>query len=118
MRDLEEEMHRLRWKGEEDKGRHEDGPRIYLRGDVVINGVKGVYEGVAPIDPSSTSISKGGGLSEDAGEGSTTGLAISCGTPSSSCSLTGSAYWASAIFYHCQSWSSERAELDPPSTYS
>ena len=32
----------LRCKGEEDKGRHEDGLRIDLRGDVIINGVEGV----------------------------------------------------------------------------
>ena len=60
MQDMEEEVIRLRCKGEEDKGSHEDGSRIDLRGDVVINGVEGVEEGVAPIDPSSTSISKGG----------------------------------------------------------
>ena len=58
MRYLEEEVHRIRCKGEEDEGRHEDGSRIDPRGDVVINGVEGVEEGVAPIDPSS--ISKGG----------------------------------------------------------
>ena len=56
MRDLEEEVRMLRCKGEED-----DGSRIGPRGDIVINGVGGVEEGVAPIDPSSTSISKGGG---------------------------------------------------------
>ena len=67
-------MCRIRCKGEEEKGRHKDGSSIDLRGDVVINGVEGVEEGVVPIDPSSTSISKVGGLSEDAGEGSTTGL--------------------------------------------
>ena len=48
VRDLEEEVRRLRCKG-----RHEDGSRIDLRGNVVINGVEGVEEGVAPIDPSS-----------------------------------------------------------------
>ena len=36
--------------------------RIDLRGDVVLNGVERVEEGVAPIDLSSISISKGGGL--------------------------------------------------------
>ena len=61
MRDLEEEVCMIRCKGEEDEGRHEDRSRIYPRGDVVINGVKGVEEGVSPIDPSSTSISKVGG---------------------------------------------------------
>ena len=76
---MEEEARRLRCKGEEDEGRHEDGLRIDPRGEVVINGVEGVEEGVAPIDPSPPSISKGGGLSEDAGEGSTTGLTRSCG---------------------------------------
>ena len=57
---MEEEVRMIRYKGKEYKGRHGHGPRIDLRGDVVINGVKGVEEGVAPIDPSSTSISKGG----------------------------------------------------------
>ena len=52
MRGLEEEVHRLRCKGEENKGHHKDGLMIYLRCDVVINGVEGVEEGVAPIDPS------------------------------------------------------------------
>ena len=42
MRDLEEEVPMLRCKGEEDKGRHKDGSRIDLRGDVVVNGVEGV----------------------------------------------------------------------------
>ena len=60
VRDLEEEVRRLRFKGEEDKGHHEDGSRIDLRGDVVINWVEGVEEGVAPIDLSSTLISKRG----------------------------------------------------------
>ena len=58
MQDLEEEVRRLRCKGEEDEGRHEDGPRIDPRGDVVVNMLEGVKEGVAPIDPFSTSISK------------------------------------------------------------
>ena len=58
MRDLEEEVRKIRCKGEEEEGRHEDGSRIDPRGDVVINGVEGVEEEVAPIDP--TSISKGG----------------------------------------------------------
>ena len=65
-------MRRLRCKGEEDKGSHEDGSRIDPRGEVVINGVKEVEEGLASIDPSSTSISKRGRVSEDAGEGSMT----------------------------------------------
>ena len=108
-------MCRLRCKGEEDKSRHEDGSRIDLKGDIVINGVEGVEEGLVPIDPSSTSISKGGGLGEDAVEGSTTGLTRSRGTPASSCSRPSLAYWASAIFYHCRSWSSGRAALGPPS---
>ena len=42
MQDLEEEVSRLRCKGKEDKGNHEDGSRIDMRGEVVINGVKGV----------------------------------------------------------------------------
>ena len=53
-------MRRIRCKGKEDEGHHEDGTSIGLRGDIVINGVEGVEEGVAPIDPSSTSILKGG----------------------------------------------------------
>ena len=43
MQDLGEEVCRLRCKGEEDKGRHEDGSRIDLRGDVVINGVEELW---------------------------------------------------------------------------
>ena len=86
VRDMEEEMRRLRCKGKDDKGRHEDESSIDLRCDVVINGVEGVEEGVSPIDPSLTSISKGGGLSEYSGEDSTTGLTISRGTPARSCS--------------------------------
>ena len=54
-------MCRLRCKGKEDNGNHEDGLKIDLRGNVVINGVKGFEEGVEPIDMSLTSISKGGG---------------------------------------------------------
>ena len=100
MQDLEEEVHSLSCKGEDNKGRHEDGSRIDLRDDVAINGVEGVEEGVASIHPSSTSISKGGDLSEDSVEGSTTELIISCGTSASSCSQTGLAYWDSASFYH------------------
>ena len=42
MQDLEEEVRRLRCKVEEDKGRHKDGSRIDLRGDIFINGVEGV----------------------------------------------------------------------------
>ena len=41
VRDLEEEVRRLRCKGQEDEGRHEDGSKIDLRGDVVINRVRG-----------------------------------------------------------------------------
>ena len=37
---MEEEVCRLRCKGKEDKGSHEDGSRIDLRGDVVINRVE------------------------------------------------------------------------------
>ena len=88
-----------------------------MRGNVVISGVEGVEEGVEPIDPSSTSISKGGSLIEDSGEGSTTALARSRGTPASSFSRTGSAYWVSAILYYRRSWSSGRAALGPPSSY-
>ena len=91
-------------KGKEDEGRHKDWSRIYPWGDVVINRVKWVEEGVAPIDPYSTSISKGVCVSEYDGEGSVTGTTRSCGTPASSCSQTGSAYWDSASFYHCWSW--------------
>ena len=47
-------------KGEEEEGRHKDGSRIDPIGDIVINGVEGVEEGVAKIDPSLTSISNGG----------------------------------------------------------
>ena len=61
MRDLEEEVRRIRCKGKEDEGRHKDGSRIDPRDDVVINGVEEVEEGVASIDSPSTSISKGGG---------------------------------------------------------
>ena len=60
MRYLEEEVHSLRCKGEEDKRRHEDGLRIDSIGEVFIKGVEGVEEGVAPIDPTLTSISEGG----------------------------------------------------------
>ena len=56
-------MRRIRCKGEEDEGRPEDRSRIDPRGDVFINGVEGVEEGVAPMDLYSTSISKGGGVS-------------------------------------------------------
>ena len=77
-------MRRLRYKGEEDEGNHKDCSRIDTRGDVVINRFEGVEEGVAPIDPSSTSISKRGGVSEDGGEGSANGPNRYCGTPASS----------------------------------
>ena len=58
MQYLEKEVCRLRCKGKEDERRNEDGLRIDMRGDVVINGVEGVEEGVAPIDPYSASILK------------------------------------------------------------
>ena len=113
-----EKMRRIRCKGEDEKGRHEDGSSIDLRGDVVINRVEGVEDKVAPIDPSLTSISKGGGLSEDSGKVSTTGLTRSCGTPTRSFSCTGLAYWSSASFYHHWYWFLLRAALGPPSSYS
>ena len=50
MQYLEEEVHWLRCKGEEDKGCNEDGSRIDMRGDVLIIGVKGAEEGLSPID--------------------------------------------------------------------
>ena len=77
-------MYRLRCKGKEEEGRHEDGSSIDPRGDVVVNGVNGVEEVVVPIYPSLTSISKWGGVSEDDGEGSMTGPTKSCGTPARS----------------------------------
>ena len=52
MRDLEEEVRKIRCKGEEDEGCHKDGSSIDPRGNVVINGFKGFVEGLAPIDPS------------------------------------------------------------------
>ena len=58
MQDLEEEVRRLRCKGEEDEGCHEDGSRIDARGKVVIYEVEGFEEGVALIDPSLTLIPK------------------------------------------------------------
>ena len=61
MLDLEEEVRRIRCKSKEDEVRHEDELRIDPRGEIVINGFKGVEEGVAPIDLYSTSILKGGG---------------------------------------------------------
>ena len=103
-------MRRLRCKGEDDEGRHDDGLRIYPRGDVVINRFKGVEDGVAPIDPSLTSISKGQGVSEDCGEGSVTGPTRSRGTPSRYSYRTGSAYWAS-------SWLLGREASVPPYSY-
>ena len=51
-------MRRLRCKGEENEGRHEDGSRIDARGKVVIYEVEGFEEGVALIDPSLTLIPK------------------------------------------------------------
>ena len=56
VQDMEEEVRRLRCKGEEEEGRHENGSRIDPRGDVIINEFKGVEEGVSPIYPSLTSI--------------------------------------------------------------
>ena len=53
---MEEELRRIRCKVKDYEGRHEDGSRIDPRGDVVINGAKGVEKGLAPIDPYSTSI--------------------------------------------------------------
>ena len=52
MQDLDKEVRMLRCKGEEKKGCHKDGSRIDMRDDVVINGVEGVEDGVALIDPS------------------------------------------------------------------
>ena len=57
---MEEEVRSIRCKGEEEKGRHTDGSRIDTRCYVLTNGVEGVEEGIASIDPSLTSISKGG----------------------------------------------------------
>ena len=62
MQYLEEEVHRLRCKGKEDKGCHGDGPRIDMRGDIFINWVEGVELGVAPIYPASPSIDRGEAL--------------------------------------------------------
>ena len=114
---MEEEVRSIRCKGEEEKGRHTDGSRIDTRGYVLTNGVEGVEEGIAPIDPSLTSILKGGGASEDAGKESATGPTRSSGTPASSLSRTGLAYWARASFYHRRSWSSGRAASVSPSSY-
>ena len=47
---MEEEVRRLRCKSEEEEERNKDGSRIAWIGDVVVNRVKGVEEGVAPID--------------------------------------------------------------------
>ena len=41
---MEEEMHTLRYKGENENRRHEDGWSIYLRVDVFINGFEGVED--------------------------------------------------------------------------
>ena len=107
-------MSRLKCKGEEDEGRHEDGSRIDPRGDVVINGVDGVKEGVAPIDPSSNSILIEGGVSEDAGEGSVTRPTRSRGTPASSCSQTGSAWPAQASIIVSPGCRGGRHRVHPP----
>ena len=117
VRYLEEEVHRLRCKGKEDEGRHNDGLRIDPRGDVVIHGVGGVDEGVAPTDLSSNSILKEGGVSEDAGEERETGPTSARSTPASSCSRTDLAFCARASFYYRQPWSLGQAELGPPSSY-
>ena len=60
MRDLEDEVHRIRCKSKEGEGNHEDGSSIDPRGGVVINRVEVSEEQVAPIDQSSASISNGG----------------------------------------------------------
>ena len=100
-----EEVHRLRCKGKEEYGRHKDGSRIDPRGDVLINEVEGVEEGVAPIDRyCGLQFRKGGGVSEDAREEIMTGRTRSRGTPAISCFWTDLAYWASASFYHRWSW--------------
>ena len=69
-------------------GHREGGLKVDPRGDVVINGVEVVEEGVSPIDPYSASISKGWGVSGDDIEGRATRPTVSCGTPSSSLSRT------------------------------
>ena len=117
MQILVEEVRRLRCKGKEDERRNEDGLRIDLRGDFVINGVEGVEEGVAPIDPYSTSILKEGGVSEDEGEGSMTGPTRYRGNLVRSCSRKGSAYFSIASFYHCWYWPLGRVASVPPSSY-
>ena len=58
---MEEEVQSLRCKEGDNEGRHKDGLSIDMRGDVFINRVEGVKEGVSPIDPYSTSIKRGGG---------------------------------------------------------
>ena len=110
-------MHRLRCKGKEDERRNMDGLRIDMRGDVVINGLEVVEEGVSKIDLYSASIFKEGGVSKDDGEGITTGPTRSRGTPTSSCSRKGSAYFSIASFYHCWYWPLGRAASVPPSSY-
>ena len=57
---MKEEVCRLRCKGKEEDECHDYGSNIYPRGDVVIIWIEVVEEGVAPIDPPSVLISKGG----------------------------------------------------------
>ena len=85
---MEKEVCRLRCKGKEDERRNKDGIRIDLRGDIVINGVEGVEEGVAPIDLYLNSILEEGGVSGYDVEGITTRPTISHVTPASSCPCT------------------------------
>ena len=95
-----------RCKGKKEKESHKYRSRIHPRGDIGINRVEGVEQGVVPIDPSLASISKGGGVSEDAGDGSMNGLTRYLSTLVISCSWMGLAYWGSANFYHRWYWSS------------
>ena len=115
---MKEEVRRLRCKGKEEERRNEDGFRINMRFDFIINGVKGFDEGVALIDPYSNSILKEGGMSEDDGKESTNGPTRSRGTPARSCSRKGLAYLDIASFYNCWYWPSGSAASGPPSSYS
>ena len=54
----EKEVCRLVCKGKDDERRNEDGIRIDLRGEIFINGVEVVEEGVAPSDMYLNSILK------------------------------------------------------------
>ena len=49
---MEELARRFRRKGKTKNGCHENGSRIDPRGNIVINRVEGVEEGVVPIDVS------------------------------------------------------------------